>query len=159
KTIVPASKPPSDSRHRPRANRQQLPSLQRLTLMDSFPSRPEGGLMRIGRTWLLSAAALFAAATIAAAQTTTGTISGHVVDAQGLALPGVAVTAASPNLQGVRAVTTSENGDYVFTLLPPGAYKVSFELSGFDRQERNVTLAPTQMLPVDVTMGISSITE
>src|SRR4051812_43313679 len=52
-----------------------------------FPYRPEGGLMRTGRTWLLSAAALLAAATFASAQTTTGTISGHVVDTQGLALP------------------------------------------------------------------------
>jgi outer membrane receptor protein involved in Fe transport len=115
--------------------------------------------MRIGRTWLLTAAALVAASTIAAAQTTTGTIAGHVVDAQGLVLPGVTVTAASPNLQGVRAVTTSENGDYVFTALPPGSYRVSFELSGFDRQERNVTLAPTQTLPIDVRMGISAIAE
>ena len=116
-------------------------------------------MMRRLRTWLLCAAALLAAATIAAAQTTTGTISGHVVDSQGLTLPGVTVNAQSPNLQGVRTITTSENGDYVFTLLPPGAYKITLELSGFQRQERTVTLAPTQTLPLDVTMGLSGIAE
>ena len=47
--------------------------------------------------------ALAAGTSPAAAQSTTGTISGHVVDSQGLALPGVTVNATSPNLQGVRS--------------------------------------------------------
>jgi outer membrane receptor protein involved in Fe transport len=115
-------------------------------------------MIRTTGTWLC-AAAFLAFASVAAAQTTTGTISGHVSDTQGLALPGVTVTAASPNLQGIRTVTTSENGDYVFTLLPPGTYTITFELSGFQRQQRSVTLAPTQTLPVDVTMGLSALTE
>ena len=37
----------------------------------------------------------------------TGTITGSVVDQDGLVLPGVTVTAASPVLQGVRTVVTS----------------------------------------------------
>ena len=82
-----------------------------------------------------------------------------MVDSQGLALPGVAVSAESANLQGIRAAVTSENGDYVFTLLPPGAYKVTFELSGFQRQERTVILAPTQTLPLDASMGLSGVSE
>ena len=68
---------------------------------------------------------------VATAQTTNGTISGHVADAQGLALPGVTVNATSPNLQGVRTVVTSENGDYILSLLPSGTYTITFELSGF----------------------------
>src|SRR5256885_14572999 len=111
--------------------------------------------MRFVRTWLLAAVALFAVAALASAQSTDGTISGHVADSQGLALPGVTVNASSPNLQGVRTVVTSENGDYVFTLLPPGPYKVTFELTGFQRHERNVTLAPTQTLPPGVALRIS----
>ena len=51
----------------------------------------------------------------------------------GAALPGVTVNAESPNLQGIRTAVTSENGDYIFTLLPSGAYTVTFELSGFQR--------------------------
>src|SRR5438552_2664116 len=140
--------------------RRHLECPHRTRIVFGSASRQTGGLMmRRLRTWLLCAAALLAAATIAAAQTTTGTISGRVVDSQGLTLPGVTVSAESPNLQGVRTITTSENGDYVFTLLPPGAYKITLELSGFQRQERTVTLAPTQTLPLDVTMGLSAITE
>src|SRR5580700_7062088 len=113
--------------------------------------------MRRVRPWLLLAAALVAPAGSATAQTTNGTISGHVFDAQDLGLPGVTVTASSPNLQGIRTVTTSPNGDYVLTLLPSGVYTVTFDLSGFERVQRTVALAPTQMLPLDATMGPAAV--
>jgi len=116
-------------------------------------------MIRFLKKWLPTAAILFVVAAPAGAQTTTGTVSGHVADSQGLALPGVAVNAESPNLQGIRTVTTSQNGDYVFTLLPPGQYTITFELSGFERQQRTVTVAPTQTVPLDVTMGVSGISE
>ena len=115
--------------------------------------------MRFARTWLLAAVALFVVASLAAAQTTNGTISGHVADSQGLALPGVTVNATSPNLQGVRTVVTSENGDYVLPLLPSGTYTISFELSGFQTVTKTVTLAPTQTLPVDTTLGPAAVSE
>ena len=102
--------------------------------------------MRFARTWLLAAVALFAVAALASAQTTNGTISGHVADSQGLALPGVTVNATSPNLQGVRTVVTSENGDFVLSLLPSGTYTLTFELSGFQNVSKTVTLA--RFLPI-----------
>jgi outer membrane receptor for ferrienterochelin and colicin len=95
----------------------------------------------------------------ASAQSTTGTISGRVTDAQELPLPGVTVTVESPNLQGVRSAVTSDNGDYILTLLPSGAYTVSFELSGFERQRRTVNVAPTQTVPVDARLGVAALTE
>jgi outer membrane receptor for ferrienterochelin and colicin len=115
--------------------------------------------MRFVRSWLLLAVALVAFAGSAIAQTTNGTISGHVTDAQGLVLPGVTVNASSPNLQGIRTVATSENGDYVLTVLPSGVYTVTFELSGFQMVQRTVSLAPTQMLPLDATMGPAAVSE
>ncbi len=104
-------------------------------------------------------ALLLATAGAAAAQSTTGTISGRVVDAQRLPVPGVTVTATSPNLQGTRETVTSENGDYILTLLPSGAYSVTFELSGFGTQTRNATIAPTQLVPLDIEMGPAALTE
>ena len=115
--------------------------------------------MRFVRTWLLAAVALFVVAALASAQTTNGTISGHVADSQGLALPGVTVNASSPNLQGVRTVVTSENGDFALSLLPSGTYTISFELSGFQTVTKTATLAPTQTLPIDATMGPAAVTE
>ena len=52
-------------------------------------------------------------------------------------MPGVTVNAESPNLQGIRTAVTSENGDYIISLLPSGAYTITFELSGFQRVERS----------------------
>jgi outer membrane receptor protein involved in Fe transport len=120
--------------------------------------------MRIAQRWLVVTATIFAAATLAAAavasaQTTTGTISGHVVDTQGLALPGVTVSATSVNLQGARTAVTSGNGDYIFTALPSGIYTVRYELGGFQTQEKTASVAPTQVLPLDVTMGVAAVSE
>src|SRR6478672_6913439 len=115
--------------------------------------------MRLRNVGLLVVLAIALSAWVADAQSTTGTISGHVSDSQGLALPGVTVTVASPNLQGVRTTVTSEIGDYVMSLLPPGNYTVSFDLSGFQKMEKQVILAPTQTLPVDASMGPAALTE
>src|SRR5215467_10599027 len=115
--------------------------------------------MRFVRSWLLLAVALLALAGVATAQTVNGTISGHVADAQNLALPGVTVSASSPNLQGIRTVVTSENGDYVLSLLPSGTYEISFELSGFQKVTKTVTLAPTQTLPINAQLGPAPISE
>lgn len=93
------------------------------------------------------------------AQSTTGTISGRVLDQQGLPVPGVTVTVESPNLQGTRVTVTSGNGDYLVTLLPSGSYTVSFDLAGFERQQRAITVAPTQVVPLNVTLGTAALSE
>ena len=85
---------------------------------------------------VLAVIAALCVAAGAAAQTTTGTISGRVLDAQGGALPGATATAKSPNLQGSREAVTSENGDYILTGLPSGPYTITFELAGFQTQSR-----------------------
>src|SRR5258706_7339445 len=115
--------------------------------------------MRVRKDCLLLAAVLMAFTAAVSAQTTTGTISGQVVDSQSLAVPGVTVNVTSPNLQGTRSVTTSQHGDYIITLLPPGTYTVKFELSGFQQQSKTVSLAPTQALPLDITLGPAAVSE
>jgi len=108
---------------------------------------------------VLAVIVVLAIAAGAAAQTTTATISGRVLDAQGGALPGAIVTAKSPNLQGSRETVTSANGDYILTGLPSGPYVVTFAFAGFQTHSRNVTLAPTQGVPLEVTLGPAQVTE
>ena len=98
-------------------------------------------------------------APFATAQTTNGTITGRVVDGQKLPVPHVTVNVTSANLPGTRFAETSENGDYIVTLLPSGTYTVSFELAGFETQRKTVTLAPTQVLPLDVALGVAAVEE
>ena len=96
--------------------------------------------------------ALLLVASTLAAQTPTGTISGRVVDADQLAIPGVVVTVTSPNLQGVRMATTSSNGAFILPSLPPGEYTVTFELSGFGTVKETRDLAAR--LPAHLASGV-----
>ena len=115
--------------------------------------------MRLLKAAMLLVIALLIAMDGAEAQSTTGTIRGHVADGQGLPLPGVVVTVTSSSLQGTRSATTEANGDYLIPLLPSGAYLVTFDLQGFEKREERVTLAPTQNLPVVVTLGPAAVSE
>ncbi len=106
------------------------------------------------------AGALMLSALPALSQTNpTGTISGRVVDPQGLAVPGVTVTAESPALQGARSAVTSANGDYIFAFLPPGDYTVAFELTGFAALKQSVRVAAGAAVPLNATMALPSVTE
>jgi outer membrane receptor protein involved in Fe transport len=115
--------------------------------------------MRLMKAATVLLATLYLCGGIAHAQSTTGTIRGHVNDSQRLPLPGVTVSVASPNLQGVRLTVTAENGDFALPLLPSGTYTVTFELSGFQRTTRTVGLAPTQDLPIEVELGPAAVSE
>ena len=68
---------------------------------------------------------------VATAQETTATITGVVTDDSGAVLPGVTVVATHvPTGRTFQFVSTS-TGAYRATLLPSGAYSVTFTLSGF----------------------------
>src|SRR5882762_8026637 len=75
---------------------------------------------------------------VAIAQTsTTGTIEGTVVDGNGGAVPGVMVTASSPNLIRAQTATTNEDGYYHILNLPPGKYSIIIEATkGFSKYEQ-----------------------
>jgi outer membrane receptor protein involved in Fe transport len=100
---------------------------------------------------------------VAAAQTvtsTSGAINGRVVDNTGGVIPGVTVTIASPAMMGVRTVMTNDEGMYRFPAVPPGSYRVIFELSGFrtvEREDIRVGLGFTATVNAD--MAISSLEE
>src|SRR5262249_19601913 len=61
----------------------------------------------------------------------TADLVGRVTDPSGAVLPGVSVTAENTGTGNMRTTITSETGDYVFNLLPVGAYTVKIELAGF----------------------------
>lgn len=91
-------------------------------------------------------------ATDAFAQDTTGTISGRLIDAQGLSLPGVTVTAAGP--QGEKTVVTDTAGRFSVPFLTPGLYLVHAALQGFNAVDRNdVQVRLGQTVELSLTMG------
>jgi hypothetical protein len=92
-------------------------------------------------------------------QATTGSISGRVLSPDRQPLPGVTVVVTSPMLQGAREAVTSETGDYLIALLPPGVYTVSFQLEGFQTSTRTQLIAVGYNAPVDITMSLTGVTE
>ncbi len=113
--------------------------------------------MRFGR-FVVCAIAVFVLASPALAQLPTGTLTGHVDDGKA-PLPGVTVTVMSPNLQGERTTVTSVNGDYIFAFLPPGDYKVRFDLQGFETIDTGVRISAAQRATVNATMPATKIAE
>ncbi len=66
-----------------------------------------------------------------AQSTTTGGISGRVVDPQGAIVANAPVTVTNLGTNATISVNATENGDYRFTNLQPGTYKVDVTVSGF----------------------------
>ena len=91
---------------------------------------------------------------------TTGSINGKVSDATGGVLPGVTVTIASPNMQGTRSDVTSESGDYRFPAVPPGDYRITYELTGFGTVVREgVRVGLGFTATVNAEMRVASLQE
>ena len=67
----------------------------------------------------------------AAAQNTTGEVSGYVRDPTGGIVPGATVTLTYPDIAYVRTSVTNESGFYVFPGVPNGVADIAVELDGF----------------------------
>src|SRR5689334_21556235 len=114
----------------------------------------------LGRIGFVLAMALGVAAAAAAQGNPTGAISGHVVDAGSLPVPGATITVASPVLQGTRTAVTSANGDYIVPFLPAGEYEVTFELQGFQTVKRtNISVQLAETRTLDITLPVAAIAE
>jgi hypothetical protein len=101
--------------------------------------------MRRNHFAVVIAALLMLVATGSYAQETTGTLTGRVVDSQGLAMPGVTVTATGP--QGSKSATSDSDGRFRISYLTPGAYDVQAELQGFKTvKQSNVTVGLGQTI-------------
>jgi carboxypeptidase family protein/TonB-dependent receptor-like protein len=96
-----------------------------------------------------------------AAQETTSDVGGHVSDPKGLAVAGAKVTVSNTNTGLLRAVETTETGDFSINKIPPGTYKITVEKTGFstavyDRVELNV--GDKRNFDVPLAMGATSQT-
>jgi hypothetical protein len=110
------------------------------------------------RVSALLLAAVLAITVGAAAQVTTGTISGRITDAQGLAVPGTTVTLTGA--QGARTFVTDGDGNFSAPFLTPGAYTVRAELQGFKAVEaRNVNVSLGQTTTLNLKMEVGGLTE
>ena len=100
---------------------------------------------------------LLAGNLLAQSQSTTGNIEGRVVDPQGAVVPNVSVSATNQDNGFGKTVTTTEDGNFVFVLLPPGNYKVeTAAASGFavsTYENIKVTVGAKTTLEITLSVG------
>lgn len=69
----------------------------------------------------------------AMAQSSTSSVTGSVVDPQKNVIPGATVTLTNREKNFTRTQTTTDNGSFAFSLIPPGQYQVEAEAKGFKK--------------------------
>ena len=108
---------------------------------------------------ILFAAICMAGGAIAQSQSTTGNIEGRVVDQNGAAVPGVAVTATNQDTGFGKVVQSDDDGTYVIVLLPPGTYTVETAAAkGFASakyENLKVTVGAKSTLEIALSVGSS----
>jgi hypothetical protein len=91
---------------------------------------------------------------------TFGDISGHVADSTGAVIPDADVTLSNPATGVTRKTVTTSSGDYAFTAVPIGVYKVQATHAGFKTAtSNNVILQVSQALRLDFTLEVGAVTD
>ncbi len=85
---------------------------------------------------ILSVCLFFAAFNINAQDLDDVTITGRIIDSNGLAIAGASVTATEIQTGAARSVTANEDGVYRLIELRPGIYRVKASSTGFGAKER-----------------------
>src|SRR4029453_10369022 len=94
------------------------------------------------------------------AQQGTSSIAGKVTDEQGAILPGVSIVVTNEESGVFREGTSSGEGTYVVSALPPGRYKVMAKLEGFRTLERGgLVLALGTTLTNDLQLRVGGLEE
>ncbi len=89
-----------------------------------------------------------------------GSITGRVVDAAGLAMPGATVTVTEQNTGYTRTVVTAETGGYQIPNLDPGTYTIAVEMSGFaTTKQTDLLLTAGQAVTLEVKMQVAGLQE
>jgi hypothetical protein len=77
-------------------------------------------------------------------QSTTGNLEGWVLDTTGVAITGAGIAVTSPDLQGIRGISTDERGFFRLLALPSGKYTVKI---------RHVSYQPATFENVQIWLG------
>lgn len=110
------------------------------------------------RVWF-AVSVLFLLSFTLKAQVDTGTILGTVRDASGAVVPGAKVTIENEGTSVTQTTTTSASGNYVFTPLRIGTYRVEVEQPGFKKQRKTgQELNIQQQLVVDFLLEPGEVT-
>jgi hypothetical protein len=96
----------------------------------------------------------------AIAQVGSANVTGTVTDAQGAVVAGATVRLKSSEKGFTRTTTTTDNGTYTFSSIPPDTYSVEVEAAGFKKLVRaNVIALVDRTADANATLETGSISE
>src|SRR5436190_12100064 len=96
----------------------------------------------------------------AKAQTVNGTFHGTVSDSSGAILPGATVEVKNASTDLVREATTTPEGFYTITQLPPGHYAITASKTGFTTaRQADVELLVNQDAEVNFTLQVGAVSQ
>ncbi|MGH9631274.1 MAG: carboxypeptidase regulatory-like domain-containing protein, partial [Bryobacteraceae bacterium] len=95
------------------------------------------------------------------AQSVTGTVTGTVKDSSEAAVAGATITLIQATTGSERQASTDVRGDFVFSSVAPGEYRVSAISQGFKRYDRTgINLSAAETLRVDdIILEVGAVTE
>jgi Carboxypeptidase regulatory-like domain len=109
---------------------------------------------------MLCICSVFSCSGVLNAQQQTADVVGTVTDATGAIIPGATVTITNLGTNISNTTMSTASGDYAFNLLPPGAYSVKVESSGFKSfAAQNITLAAGDRARVDAKLEVGSVSQ
>jgi hypothetical protein len=131
--------------------------------MSKIGSKIQRGNRRLSRSsalWFRNVLAVLAAAGGIVAQTTTGSITGLVMDAGGHVVPGSILTVTNVDINQVRKQVANEIGAYTFAALPPGNYRLELEHPGFKRfVQEPVVVRVQQTVTINIPLEVGQVTQ
>ena len=86
-----------------------------------------------------------------------GSITGTVSDPQGFGVPGAEVSAVNQNTNVTTTARTNESGVYLLPSLINGRYRLTFNMSNFASQARDVEVRVGDRLRIDITLRLGGV--
>ena len=110
------------------------------------------------KLWGICLALVLVCVPLSMAQTTAA-IVGQAVDASGAAVPGIKVMAKNTATGLEYEANTDGSGNYNIVLLPPGAYALRVETTGFKAWTASVTLAAGDRLRQEIALQVGDVSQ
>jgi hypothetical protein len=117
-------------------------------------------LMCVGALFATILLALLVTTHYVCAQAVKGSLLGTITDTTGAAVANSTITITETRTNIITTTTTNANGNYVFSNLQDGIYRVEASLSGFKRTVReNIEVKVNTTVRVDLTMEVGNVSD
>src|SRR5580700_8352843 len=85
---------------------------------------------------------------------TTGGVSGNITDSTGAIVPNSTITLTDLDNGSVQAASSNDSGEFRFSLLKPGRYMLSVNVSGFEKVERPIEVSVGNVVTANMVLQV-----